>query len=449
MHKHLATLIAGLALALATTGPMRSSGASRGTVLTPAGTAADCTTDTTLCLQDGRFRVEATWKKSDGSSGAGHPVNLGSDSGYFWFLDPENVELVVKALDGCAVNGHGWFFSGGLTNLEVAISVTDTATGEIRNYANPQGVAFQPIADAKAFGCPFGAPMFGRNPEEPRDDDPATLSAPAVAQRRAGAAPGCDEGDSVLCIDGRFQVEASWQTASGRTGAAHAVSLTSESGYFWFFDPDNVELVVKALDACGIGRGQWFFAAGLTTVAVHIQVTDTFTGEIRTYANPLGVAFRPIQDTAAFAFCATPTLPTFTPTHTPTRTPSPSFSKRTVTPTRTPTRTPPQTITPTPTPTRTPTPGPGQVSCYCLGGDWDLCHFNPSTIHVPVGESVHWTFLARNFGHSTTSGFPGAPDGIWDSGINRTGYTYTFTQAGTFPYFCRVHNERGTVIVDP
>ena len=449
MHKRLATLVIGFALVLATPGAMRSSGAARATFLTPpTAVAVDCTTDATLCLQDGRFLVEATWKKSDGSSGSGHPVNLGSDSGYFWFLDPANVELVVKALDGCAVNGHGWFFSGGLTNLEVAITVTDTLTGEIKNYANPQGVAFLPIADAAAFGCPAGAAaLFARNPEEPRDDDPAIVSGPAVTERRA-AAVGCTEDDTVLCIDGRFQVEASWQAASGLTGSAHAVSLTPGSGYFWFFDSSNVELVVKALDACGIGKGQWFFAAGLTTVGVQIKVTDTFTGQVRAYASPLGSSYLPIQDTAAFAFCPTPT-PTPTPAGalTPTLTPTLTHTARpssTPRPTLTPTSTPTQALTPT----LTGTPGPARNFVVVNCPIQVPCSFSPSTIHVSVGSSVRWTL--RNI-HSTTSGSSGVPDGNWDSGSSTYYFFHGFGEAGTFPYFCKAfgHRETGVVIVDP
>src|SRR5262249_20811320 len=138
---------------------------------------------------------------------------------------------------------------------------------------------------------------------------------------------GCASSGTVLCVDGRFAVEASWQTASGKAGAAQAVSLSGGSGYFWFFDPANGEMLVKTLNACGLGRGNWFFGAGLTTVGVHVSVTDTFTGEIRTYDNPVGTPFAPIQDTGHFGFCptATPTpTPTPTPTATSTPTPTPS-----------------------------------------------------------------------------------------------------------------------------
>src|SRR5262249_55981650 len=127
--------------------------------------------------------------------------------------------------------------------------------------------------------------------------------------------------------------------------AAQAVSLSGESGYFWFFDPANVEMLVKTLNACGLGRGNWFFGAGLTTVGVHVSVTDTFTGEIRTYDNPVGTPFAPIQDTGHFGFCptATPTpTPTPTPTATSTPTPTPSAPPRSATPR--PTRVPPTPI---------------------------------------------------------------------------------------------------------
>jgi hypothetical protein len=455
--------VAVLALvAFATTGATKQSGtaersrASRGnaTFLVPATAfSSDCSTDSALCLQEGRFLVEATWKKSDGSSGWGHPVNLSSDSGYFWFLEHDNVELVVKTLNGCTTNGHTWFFSGGLTNLEVAITVTDTTTGEVKHYSNPQGIAFLPITDTTAFGCPAGAEALSTgNPEEPPEGSFMDISAAAPSD----LAPGCVEGDTTLCISGRFQVEATWETASGKSGAAHAVPLTSESGYFWFFDPSNVELLVKTLDACGIGKGQWFFAAGLTTVGVQLQVTDTFTGEVRTYANPLGTAFLPIQDTAAFSFCPTPTE-----TPTPTLTPTPT-STPTVTPT--PTRTPRPTRTRTPRPTPTPTPLPA-VRINVTG-----LSFSPSSVTVHVGDRVEWVWAAAGL-HSTTSGTctgfchgsPCTANGQWDSGLHGTPFVFShaFLQTGTFLYFDRTdyfgicidrprrRHPVGTVIVVP
>ncbi len=119
-------------------------------------TAGSCRPDaSTLCLGNGRFRVTAAWRKPDGSTGAGAAVPITNDTGYFWFFDATNIEVVAKVLDGCGVNGHHWVFSGGLTNVEVTLTVTDTRTDTVKTYANPLGAPFEPIQDTSAFAtCP-------------------------------------------------------------------------------------------------------------------------------------------------------------------------------------------------------------------------------------------------------------------------------------------------------
>src|SRR5690242_1472264 len=65
--------------------------------------------------------------------------------------------------------------------------------------------------------------------------------------------------------------------------------------------------------------------------------------------------------------------------------------------------------------------------------------FTPSSVTIQVGDTVRWTWSAS--GHSSTSGTPGAPDGLWDSGILSQGatFTHTFNTVGSFPYYCRPH----------
>ena len=65
--------------------------------------------------------------------------------------------------------------------------------------------------------------------------------------------------------------------------------------------------------------------------------------------------------------------------------------------------------------------------------------FSPSSVTIHPGDQVRWTFSSA--GHSTTSGSPGMPNGIWDSGIRNQGATFTrtFNSAGTFPYYCTPH----------
>ncbi|HYX25050.1 MAG TPA: hypothetical protein VFC23_12920 [Thermoanaerobaculia bacterium] len=111
---------------------------------------------------------------------------------------------------------------------------------------------------------------------------------------------GCIPDARTLCFaSGRFKVTATFDTGNGNAGQAQGVPA-GDSGLLWFFAPTNVEVALKVLDGCALGGHYWFFAGGLTNVQVTILVTDTQTGATRTYRNPLGTAFAPIQDTAAF-----------------------------------------------------------------------------------------------------------------------------------------------------
>jgi CSLREA domain-containing protein len=108
----------------------------------------------TLCLNRDRFRVTAHFRTAQGA-GDGQAVPFTADSGLFWFFDPANIELTVKVLDGCALNGHYWVFLSGLTNVEVKITVTDTSDGTVKTYDNPLNRNFRPVFDTSAFAsCP-------------------------------------------------------------------------------------------------------------------------------------------------------------------------------------------------------------------------------------------------------------------------------------------------------
>lgn len=115
---------------------------------------------------------------------------------------------------------------------------------------------------------------------------------------------GCVVDDETLCLNqGRFRATTEWRTPQGTSGKGQAMKLTDDTGYFWFFDEDNVEMVIKVLDACGFADRYWVFAGGLTNVRVDTRVADTLKGGVKIYRNPLSTPFRPIQDTDAFATC--------------------------------------------------------------------------------------------------------------------------------------------------
>ena len=114
----------------------------------------------------------------------------------------------------------------------------------------------------------------------------------------------CVPDAKTLCLSGgRFQVRADFRTPDGSSGSATAVGLTPDTGYLWFFNPENIEMVIKVLNGCGLNARFWAFAAGLTNVEVTLTVTDTQNGRVKTYLNPLNTAFVPIQDTSAFSTC--------------------------------------------------------------------------------------------------------------------------------------------------
>ncbi len=79
-----------------------------------------------------------------------------------------------------------------------------------------------------------------------------------------------------------------------------------------------------------------------------------------------------------------------------------------------------------------------------VGPSCGFC-FSPSEVTINPGDTVRWTWSSS--GHSTTSGSPGSPNGIWDSGILNQGamFTHTFNSVGSFPYYCTPHGSHGMV----
>jgi plastocyanin len=74
----------------------------------------------------------------------------------------------------------------------------------------------------------------------------------------------------------------------------------------------------------------------------------------------------------------------------------------------------------------------------------DNFSFGPQTITVGVGTTVTWT-NRDDIPHTVVS-----TDGVFKSKVRDTDekFSYTFTKAGTYPYFCSVHPKMtGTVVV--
>ncbi len=57
------------------------------------------------------------------------------------------------------------------------------------------------------------------------------------------------------------------------------------------------------------------------------------------------------------------------------------------------------------------------------------------------GDTVQWNWASDD--HSSTSGTPDHPDGLWDSGVLNEGatFSFTFSTAGVFNYYCTPHGS--------
>ncbi len=258
--------------------------------------------DSQLCFQEGRFGVRVHWWDQHNSdavprTGVGHRVPDAEQgrSGYFWFFKPDNVELIVKLLDGGKINGHAWTFYGALTDVEYWVTVDDHWTSSRRTYYNPPGEICG-LGDTTAFYSDgaSAASMGG------------ALAVDAAPPARATAAAHpfipCVEDATTLCLlDGRYAVTVDWQDQHNqRTGVGGAVPYADRSGFFWFFKPDNIELVVKVLDGTPVNGKVWVLYGALTDVGYTITVTDTASGhDVRRYVNEPG-SLCGGADTAAF-----------------------------------------------------------------------------------------------------------------------------------------------------
>ncbi|HTR04623.1 MAG TPA: alkaline phosphatase family protein, partial [Thermoanaerobaculia bacterium] len=97
-----------------------------------------------------RFLPTVSWTDANGKVQSANLSVLSADTKGFWFFSPEQVDVVVKVVDGRAINGKFWVFYGSLTTEQYTLTVTDTIGGGVRTYTNAQGQSSSG-ADTSAF----------------------------------------------------------------------------------------------------------------------------------------------------------------------------------------------------------------------------------------------------------------------------------------------------------
>ena len=120
--------------------------------------------ETTLCMNDGRFKAEVDWRDFDNNTGPAMVTDgqRFEDGGWFFFggstagsINANGLDLLVQLLDRCTENNHFWVFTAGATDVEVTLTVTDTQMNQTRTYHNDLGMPSPAITDTSAFAtCP-------------------------------------------------------------------------------------------------------------------------------------------------------------------------------------------------------------------------------------------------------------------------------------------------------
>jgi len=116
--------------------------------------------DTVLCVDDSpgdkRFKMSATFQtaQSGGLSGKAQAIptsQLGVvHGGLLWFFGADNPEMLLKIVNGCAVNEHYWAFLSATTNAGFTVTVDDTLLANSRTYTNADLTAAPPVQDTSA-----------------------------------------------------------------------------------------------------------------------------------------------------------------------------------------------------------------------------------------------------------------------------------------------------------
>ncbi len=245
----------------------------------------------TMCLLDDRLQANVHWRTAD-QDGRAVTLPITADSGAFWFFSPANLEVLLKVVDGLTVNERFWMFFGSLSNVQYDITISDQTTGISNRRRNPQGV-FASGADIE----------FLPNKADAELSTPDWLSATDHSTTPTsfdGVSGPCRGGSEYLCLQDFYELSLSWQATDGSSGPGFARSLTSDTGAFWFFAPENLELLVKVLDASAINGHIWVFFGAASNLGLELTVRETTTGETRIYTNSLG-NFVAVGDTTAFA----------------------------------------------------------------------------------------------------------------------------------------------------
>ena len=73
-------------------------------------------------------------------------------SAILYFFDRNNAEVLIKVLDGCAINKHRWVFAAPVTSLAFNLTV-ESPDGDVWRHDNRLNQTAEAKSDLMAFAC--------------------------------------------------------------------------------------------------------------------------------------------------------------------------------------------------------------------------------------------------------------------------------------------------------
>ena len=268
-------------------------------------------------LHGGGFTVAARFENDGWSSARVHPASIGDAGAGYYFFDESNPELLVKVLDGCAINGHYWLFASAATDLNVSLRVTrrwpPSSPDDDFEYEIPGGsfglarIGDERLACEGGHGqvraaAPPGAGIGSAAAFQGNDGETGAEYGNGYGDGLEDAyKSGYDEGRRrgywqafdgwavsrnnvrpeahLVSAElqpwgglGRFRVSARFDNDGWTQAKVHPAHFGNEAVAMYFFDQDNPELLVKILDGCAINGSYWLYVSAATDLDSTVRV---------------------------------------------------------------------------------------------------------------------------------------------------------------------------------
>jgi PKD repeat protein len=117
------------------------SNATTKTVTVASAGASSCVEDAaTMCLAGGRYRIRSHWRNqyAGGAVSTLSKAKLTDVIGSFWIANPSTYEYLIR-INTATDNGRAWIAIPTFTDVEFWIDVTDTVSGQSKEYHSAPG----------------------------------------------------------------------------------------------------------------------------------------------------------------------------------------------------------------------------------------------------------------------------------------------------------------------